>query len=135
MRKLSQGKVDKTNAAERPLVKKGSEKTFKLADKYTPTSTNDDDSIVTAKSIPSTSSASSATGGVGGHTATTANSGTHGDLEGEEEVAVELPPPMKPIQESQAIINNGPTVSSATAVEQSPCKRVSFNILLNSMLI
>lgn len=127
LRKLSQGKVDKTNAAERPLVKKGSEKAFKLADKYTPTSTNDDDSIVTAKTLPTTSASSSATSGAAGQATAAGNSGTHGDLEGEEEVAVELPPPMKPIQESQAIINNGPTVSSANTVEQSPCKRVSFD--------
>lgn len=129
--------MDKTsNVAERPLVKKGSEKTFKLAtntDKLT-ISTTDDDANLTSKSIPTTSATSSiATNqsnniGVQQKVDTTAHQQPQ-DLEPEEEVGFELPPPMKPIQDAQSIINNGPTVTSAsstsaTAAEQSPCKRV-----------
>lgn len=46
------------------------------------------------------------------------------EAENEEEVI--LPPPMKPIQDSQAIINNGPTAVASSVVEHSPCKRVSI---------
>lgn len=125
LRKLSQGKVDKqTSAAERPLMKKGSEKTFKLAsvDKLATSITAEEDvsatgvaSINSKSAMPSTSTAHTSSSGSGHQT---------GELEAEEEATFELPPPMKPIQDSQAIINNGPSVSSATVAEQSPCKRV-----------
>lgn len=127
LRKLSQGKVDKTTSAtERPLVKKGSEKTFKLAsaDKLATSieevstsvaSVNSKSILPTASSVQPNTSTTSTSSGSGHQT---------GELEAEEEVAFELPPPMKPIQDSQAIINNGPNVSSATVAEQSPCKRV-----------
>lgn len=129
LRKLSQGKVDKTTSGvERPLVKKGSEKTFKLAtaDKLATSITADEESnavaTVNSKSTMPTTSATQPT------TSTGSSSGTvhhqTAELEAEEEVAFELPPPMKPIQDSQAIINNGPSGSSANVIEQSPCKRV-----------
>lgn len=101
-RKLSQPKVDK----------KGADKNLKIAnvDKLTTSSTVDDDQQKsTAMGNLSISTTS--------HTA---------DNEAEEE-AVELPPPMKPIQDSQAIINNGPAVPSTSNNEQSSCKRVSVN--------
>lgn len=139
LRKLSQGKVDKTsNVAERPLVKKGSEKTFKLAtntDKLT-ISTTEDDANLTLKSIPTTSTTSSITNqsnNISVQQKMDANLQQQQpqDLEGEEEATFELPPPMKPIQDAQSIINNGATATSAsstsaTVVEQSPCKRVRF---------
>ena len=116
LRKLSQGKVDKTSsAAERPLVKKPSDKSFKL-----PTEKHTEEDF---KSLPTSHSANQ-------------------DLETEEEVAFELPPPMKPIQDSQSAsmaMANGPTASSNAAggsgtssavTEQSPCKRVSYFVYL-----
>lgn len=126
LRKLSQGKVDKTTTVvERPLVKKGSEKTFKLAsvDKLT-TSVEEE----RTKTIPTTSASNAqnnSTSLIGSSQTVQSTSATAAELEAEEEVTFELPPPMKPMQDSQAIINNGPTVSSAIAAEQSPCKRVS----------
>lgn len=117
LRKLSQGKVDKTTVAERPLVKKGSEKTFKLADKLSTSTTAEEEPLATYKSIPTTSANVTSQSGQ-------SDTVTHADLEAEEEVALELPPPMKPIQDSQSMMNNGPTVSSSSTVEQSPCKRV-----------
>lgn len=138
LRKLSQGKVDKTtSAAERPLVKKGSEKTFKLAsaDKLATSITAEEGTSVTASvnnksALPTISTVQPNTSGGSGNGGGTGNSSSSGaghqtgELEAEEEVTFELPPPMKPIQDSQAIINNGPSVSSATVAEQSPCKRV-----------
>lgn len=91
--------MDKTSA-ERPLVKKGSDKIFKL-----PSEKQSDDE----------------------YRAALKSSGSHAttqELEQEEEVAFDLPPPMKPIQDAQSLIGNGPTVSAV--VEQSPCKRVSI---------
>lgn len=103
LRKLSQGKVDKGASSERPLVKKGSDKTFKLpTEKQTEEEYN---SSNTSKSLVNSQSA-------------------HQDVEGDEEGACDLPPPMKPIQDSQTIVANGPT--TLTVVEQSPCKRVCF---------
>lgn len=113
MRKLSQGKVDKGPAAERPLVKKSSDKTFKL-----PTEKQTSDAL---KALPSSQAAQH-------------------ELEPEEENTFELPPPMKPIQDSVAqtaatMIANGPTgtsgaplatASSSAALEQDLCKRVRF---------
>lgn len=134
LRKLSQGKVDKTTTVvERPLVKKSSEKTFKLAtvDKLATSITAEEEPNTNQKSAPTTSS-SSASSNVqiiannSGASGTSSQQQIHHELEPEEEVAFELPPPMKPIQDAQTIINNGPTVSSSSAVEQSPCKRVSY---------
>lgn len=45
-------------------------------------------------------------------------------MEADEEGTCDLPPPMKPIQDSQTMVANGPT--NLTVVEQSPCKRVCF---------
>lgn len=102
MRKLSQGKVDKSASSDRPLVKKGSDKTFKLpTEKQTEeeyNSSNASKSLINSQSV-------------------------HQDVEADEE-GIDLPPPMKPIQDSQTIVANGPT--ALTVVEQSPCKRVCF---------
>lgn len=150
LRKLSQGKVDKTTAAaapasstassstvtpsDRPFLKKGSEKAFKLA-----TSVTAEEEQPIAQKVTNISSRfrdkSNAADQLAQHQqqqqlksdadqsqAPTAQSA---EIENEEEVV--LPPPMKPIQDStQAIINNGPTVVASSVVEQSPCKRVSI---------
>lgn len=157
LRKLSQGKVDKTSApapsvassssstatpSDRPFLKKGSEKAFKLAT----TVTAEEDQPLTQK-ITSIGSRfrdkSNAADQLQSqhhhhqqqqqlktdtdplHAATTQTA----EIENEEEVV--LPPPMKPIQDSQAIINNGPTVAASSVVEQSPCKRVSVSFILS----
>lgn len=100
LRKLSQGKVDKTNAAaSSALIKKGSE-------------------TITAKTLPTVSAQPTAS----------ASAASGNDQEAEEETTFELPPPMKPIQEPQNSFNNGSAVSSSTAVDQSPCKRVRITI-------
>lgn len=106
--------MDKTTAAERPLVKKGSEKTFKLPEKLSTSTTAEADIVSTSKVLPITS------------TSAHSNASHQNDLEGEEDVAFELPPPMKPIQDSQAIISNGSAASSSVNAEQSPCKRVRY---------
>lgn len=82
-------------AEHRPLVKKASDKTFKL-----PTEKQTEDAL---KALPTSHSAHGA------------------DMEpGEEESAVELPPPMKPIQDpptsTTAMMQNGP---ASTAVGSS----------------
>lgn len=121
-RKTSQGKVDKKSA----------EKILKPTnvEKYTVTTTADD-------AAPSLSSSKSA-GAVGSasNTSQSITTSTHQptELEPEEEAAFELPPPMKPIQDSQVIINNGPTSSSIAAAEQSPCKRVCINQIENECI-
>lgn len=147
LRKLSQGKVDKTTASsssaataaasssstatpsDRPFLKKGSEKAFKLA------------SSVTVEEQPFAQKVTNIGGRFRDKSATAtdqqqphqlksetdqshAPAGQPAELENEDEVV--LPPPMKPIQDSQAIINNGPTVVASSVVEQSPCKRVSY---------
>lgn len=103
LRKLSQGKVDKGASSERPLVKKGSDKTFKLpTEKQTEeeyNSSNPSKSLINSQSV-------------------------HQDVEADEEGTCDLPPPMKPIQDSQTMVANGPT--TLTVVEQSPCKRVCY---------
>lgn len=153
LRKLSQGKVDKTTApassvasssstatpSDRPFLKKGSEKAFKLA-----TSVTAEEDQPLAQKVTTISSRfrdkSNAADQLQpqqqqqhhhhhqqlksetdpSHAPTTQSA----EIENEEEVV--LPPPMKPIQDSQAIINNGPTVVASSVVEQSPCKRVSI---------
>lgn len=102
LRKLSQGRVDKTSSSssERPLVKKPSDKSFKL-----PTEKQTEDAL---KALPASHSTAAQ------------------DLEQEEESTFELPPPMKPIQDSQSsMMANGPTVSAV--VEQELGKRVKKN--------
>lgn len=115
LRKLSQGKVDKSPAVsvaavERPLVKKTSDKSFKL-----PPDRQSEDAM---KSLPTAAGQ---------------------DLEAEDEQPFELPPPMKPIpdpQTSTMSMANGPagcsgglnatTVTTSMALsEQDMCKRVS----------
>lgn len=99
LRKLSQGRVDKTSSSERPLVKKPSDKSFKL-----PTEKQTEDAL---KALPASHSTAAQ------------------DLEQEEESTFELPPPMKPIQDSQSsMMANGPTVSAV--VEQDLGKRVKI---------
>lgn len=118
LRKLSQGKVDKSPAAERPLVKKPSDKSFKL-----PTEKQTKDAL---KSLPASHSAQH-------------------ELEPEEETTFELPPPMKPIQDSvgqaATMIANGPSgtvasavASSSAAIEQDLCKRVSSDDVFGNYL-
>lgn len=103
LRKLSQGKVDKSAVSERPLVKKASDKTFKLpTEKQTEEEYNNSNP---SKSLTNSQS-------------------VHQDVEGDEEGTCDLPPPMKPIQDPQTMVTNGPT--TLTVVEQSPCKRVSL---------
>lgn len=132
LRKLSQGKVDKTapsatpassssssaTPSDRPFLKKGSEKAFKLAA-----------SVTAEEEQPLTQKTSMARLRDKGdpksdHDHPTIQSGHAAEIENEEEVV--LPPPMKPIQDSQAIINNGPTAAASSVAEQSPCKRVSI---------
>lgn len=103
LRKLSQGKVDKSTSSERPLVKKGSDKTFKL-----PTEKQSEEEYNNSNQSKSLINSQSA----------------HQDVEADEEGTCDLPPPMKPIQDSQTMVANGPT--NLTVVEQSPCKRVCF---------
>lgn len=131
LRKLSQGKVDKTTTAapssssatsnDRPFLKKGSEKAFKLA----ATITAEEEQPLQKASINRFREKTSVD-----HQAKSEHDQQQqshsAEAENEEEVV--LPPPMKPIQDSQAIINNGPTVVASSVVEQSPCKRVSIHI-------
>lgn len=157
LRKLSQGKVDKTSISssssssssaasvvERPLVKKASEKTFKLATSIT--AEEETQPLTTTVGGSSASSSISAADNDKKALDSDKNAADNvlyrqranrsstsqqpQEFEAEEEAGFELPPPMKPIQDSQAIINNGPTVSStSSAVEQSPCKRVSWKLI------
>lgn len=83
LRKYSQGKVDKPSV-EKSLIKKGSEKNLRLSEKQN----EQEEELNTSNSVQNTSQA---------------------DYEAEEEVAFELPPPMKPIQEP-CVITNGPPV-------------------------
>lgn len=130
LRKLSQGKVDKTNATppatatgsaiERTFLKKGSEKTYKLASSVT----EEDQQALVQK--PSHRFREKSIGEHGTAKLDTAHtSQAHHEIENEEEVVFDLPPPMKPIQDAQAIINNGSNAPTSSIVEQSPCKRVS----------
>ncbi|XP_031622402.1 kalirin isoform X2 [Contarinia nasturtii] len=130
LRKLSQGKVDKTTAPsssassstapnERPFLKKGSEKVFKLA-----TSVTAEEEPLAPKTNISRFRDKS---GSDQHHKTDHDQPQQLQMshptEAENEEEVILPPPMKPIQDSQAIINNGPTVVASSVVEHSPCKR------------
>lgn len=141
LRKLSQGKVDKPTtsvssaaaaaaassaaaATHSMLSKKGPEKSFKTTASVT---AEEDQPLVGKTSIS--------------RFRDKANADQHhksdhdqqqlqqnqlqSEVENEEEVI--LPPPMKPIQDSQAIINNGPTVAASSMVDNSPCKRVSIS--------
>lgn len=134
LRKLSQGKVDKTTTPsssssstpaaatpnERPFLKKGSEKSFKLAT----TVTAEEEQPLPKTNINRFRDKSNAD-----YSQKTDHDQQHpshsADVENEEEVI--LPPPMKPIQDSQACINNGPTAVASSVIEQSPCKRVSYH--------
>lgn len=111
LRKLSQGKVDKTSssssaassaatAVERPLLKKGSEKTFKLPipeqqqkaiGRLRDKSTSDQNQKIDAIDQQ--------------HLHSTQQT----ELETEEEAVFELPPPMKPIQDQQTIQKPAPS--------------------------
>lgn len=102
LRKLSQGKVDKP-AVERTLIKKGSDKNLRVSYSeqllvklsYTfillQLSENKNEQEYELNS------------------SNTAQNTSQQDYEAEEEIAVELPPPMKPIQEP-CVITNGPPV-------------------------
>lgn len=123
LRKLSQGKVDKaspavavSSAVERPLVKKPSDKSFKL-----PSERPSEDGLKLLQTVPGQ------------------------DLEAEDEQPFELPPPMKPIQDPQtstmsmangpAGCSGGPNATTATkslaANEQEMCQRVSVCKMTN----
>lgn len=108
---------------DRPFLKKGSEKAFKLAATITaeeePLSLKANISRFRDKSNTDSHHKSE-------HDHQQLHQNQPTEIENEEEVV--LPPPMKPIQDSQAIINNGPTVVASSVVEQSPCKRVSIHI-------
>lgn len=134
LRKLSQGKVDKTTTSapsassassssaapsDRPFLKKGSEKAFKLVA-----------SVTAEEEQPLTQKANMSRLREKGdqkqdHDQQPLQSSQAAEIENEEEVV--LPPPMKPIQDSQSMINNGPTAVASSAAEQSPCKRVSIS--------
>lgn len=142
LRKLSQGKVDKTTTSssssaattasasssaapnDRPFLKKGSEKAFKLA----ATVTAEEEQPLTQKTNISRFRDKSNIDQhhKSEHDQQQLHQSHTAEVENEEEVI--LPPPMKPIQDSQAIINNGPNVVASSVVEQSPCKRVSIFI-------
>lgn len=153
LRKLSQGKVDKTTApassvassssstatpSDRPFLKKGSEKAFKLAttvtaeedqplsQKITNIGSRFRDKSNVADQLQSQQHQQHSQQLKTETDPSQASSAQPAEIENEEEVV--LPPPMKPIQDSQAIINNGPTAAASSVVEQSPCKRVSISI-------
>lgn len=138
LRKLSQGKVDKTTTSssattataasssapnDRPFLKKGSEKAFKLAATIT---AEEEQPLAQKTNISRFRDKSNADQHhKSEHDQQQQLQQSHtAEAENEEEVI--LPPPMKPIQDSQAIINNGPNVVASSVVEQSPCKRVSI---------
>ncbi|XP_055685708.1 kalirin isoform X2 [Lutzomyia longipalpis] len=97
LRKLSQGKVDKPT--DRPLIKKGSDKRFKLpSDKAT---ADEEPQLPTSPlQIPP----------------------THGEVEAEEEPTLELPPPMKPIQDPTVVVNS--TAPSSATADNSTLKNI-----------
>lgn len=136
LRKLSQGKVDKTTSSsasvsqatgsgvERTFLKKGSEKTFKLATSVT----EEEQQPLVQKSTSANRFRDKSISEQNSKLALEQSSNLqqiHHEIENEEEVVFDLPPPMKPIQDSQAIINNGSNAPTSSAVEQSPCKRVN----------
>lgn len=107
LRKLSQGKVDKTQAAPPPLKKTGSDKRIKvpsdMGNKPSVSEGEEDEdrpplSLKGAKSLGSE----------------LANGGEDVDEE------LELPPPMKPIQEPILVTSPPPGVPD---IEENPCKR------------
>ncbi|XP_055319893.1 kalirin isoform X6 [Sitodiplosis mosellana] len=137
LRKLSQGKVDKTTTSsassatavatssssapnDRPLLKKSSEKAFKLAATVT---AEEEQPLAQKTNISRFRDKSNADQHhKSEHDQQQQLQQSHtAEAENEEEVI--LPPPMKPIHDSQAIINNGPNVVASSVVEQSPCKR------------
>lgn len=64
-------------------------------------------------------------------TATTAEIANGGGEDGEEEV--ELPPPMKPIQEPIVVTSATPPICGVPVIEENPCKRVSLSNKLQSL--
>lgn len=137
LRKLSQGKVDKpttsvssaaaaaaASSAHSMLSKKGPEKSFKTTASVT---AEEDQPLVGKTNISRFRDKANADQH---HKSDHDQQQLHqnqlqSEVENEEEVT--LPPPMKPIQDSQAIINNGPTVVASSMVDNSPCKRVSIS--------
>lgn len=101
LRKLSQGKVDKTasgtsstaSIVERPLMKKGSEKTFKLP---IPEQQHKAIGRLRDKSTSDQNQKGESSDQLSSH------SNQQADLEPEDDT-FELPPPMKPIQDSQTM--------------------------------
>lgn len=108
---------------DRPFLKKGSEKAFKLAATIT---AEEEQPLAQKTNISRFRDKSNADQHhKSEHDQQQQLQQSHtAEVENEEEVI--LPPPMKPIQDSQAIINNGPNVAASSVVEQSPCKRVSI---------
>lgn len=135
LRKLSQGKVDKpsasvpsstaassssASAAQIALTKKRPEKAFKT----TTSVTAEEEQPVKANISHFRDKTNADYHHKSEHDQQQLHQSQPTELENEEEVV--LPPPMKPIQDSQVIINNGPTV-----VDNSPCKRVSIQTTLH----
>ncbi|XP_058975497.1 kalirin isoform X2 [Musca domestica] len=87
-RKGPQNKVEKT--PEKLLVKKSSEKNFKLPAKQMEDSSNNTSQLLAQANASQLNTSQQ-------------------DFEAEEEVGLELPPPMKPIQEPHLIANGPPT--------------------------
>ncbi|XP_045464356.1 kalirin isoform X2 [Harmonia axyridis] len=117
LRKLSQGKVDKSQtgtALDRPPLKKiGSDKRIKvpseMGNKPSVSEGEDEDELRPPLSIKSAKS-------LGSELANGANTGDDVDED------LELPPPMKPIQEPILVTSPPPGVPD---IEENPCKRVS----------
>ncbi|XP_055846907.1 triple functional domain protein isoform X2 [Episyrphus balteatus] len=96
LRKLSQGKVDKP-PMEKTLTKKASERNLKLSTKHTEHEDELTSSLIAGSITPTSAQ----------QYMSQVNNSQQPDYEPEEEVGLELPPPMKPIQEP-CVISNGP---------------------------
>ncbi|KAH8395569.1 hypothetical protein KR222_000041 [Zaprionus bogoriensis] len=106
LRKLSQSKVEKTpTTSDKALLKKPSEKNLRTPQKHAEELAEQTGSSTAATPGGSSTSAAS----VGQLPPQFPNvSQTHQDFEAEEEAGLELPPPMKPIQEPHLIANGPP---------------------------
>ncbi|XP_037933419.1 triple functional domain protein isoform X2 [Teleopsis dalmanni] len=100
LRKLSQSKVEKPST-EKSLIKKTSEKSLRLPQKHA-----EHEDETTSSGLHTTTT----TYGVTSQHATSSShhNTSQQDFEAEEEAGLELPPPMKPIQEPHLIANGPP---------------------------
>ncbi|EDV95637.1 GH15671 [Drosophila grimshawi] len=105
LRKLSQSKVEKSPNNDKALMKKPSEKNLRLTQKHTeelaeqtPGASGSVGQLPPHPQFPNVSSSS-----------TNQQLQQQHDFEPEEEAGLELPPPMKPIQEPHLIANGPPT--------------------------